>query len=108
MRPSCPRCRLLFDRGEADYFIGGYTLNFIGAELMVVAAAALTVLLTWPSVPWTTLQFALVALMIPFPVLTYPFSRTLWLAIDLTFRPITLGDLDGHGENDLESAIRTR
>jgi hypothetical protein len=37
--------------------------------------------------------------MIPFPVFTYPWSKTLWLAIDLHFRPATLADFEGHGEN---------
>lgn len=100
MRESCPRCRLLFDRGERDYFIGSYTINFIGAELAIVAVALVVLLATWPDVPWSAIQWGLVAFIIPFPVLTYPFAKTLWLAIDLLFRPPTLGDFEGHGEND--------
>jgi uncharacterized protein (DUF983 family) len=99
MRPACPSCCLLLDRGERDYFIGAYLINFIGAELMIAAVAGGFVLLTWPDVPWSAIKWGLVALMIPFPVLTYPFSKTLWLAIDLVFRPITLNDIAGHGEN---------
>ena len=29
------------DRGEEDYFIGGYLLNFVGAELVIVVGAFL-------------------------------------------------------------------
>lgn len=100
MRDACPRCRLLLDRGERDYFIGSYTLNFIGAELAIVLVALAVVLVTWPDVPWDAVQWGLVAFIIPFPVFTYPFSKTLWLALDLIFRPPTLGDFAGHGEND--------
>ena len=100
MRDSCPRCGLLLDRGERDYFIGAYTLNFIGAEVAIVLLALAVVLSTWPDVPWDRVQWGLVAFIIPFPVLTYPFSKTLWLAIDLGFRPPTLGDFAGHGENE--------
>lgn len=100
MRESCPRCRLLFERGERDYFIGSYTLNFIGAEVAIVAVALILVLATWPDVPWRTIKYGLLAFIVPFPVFTYPFSKTLWLAIDLLFRPPTLGDFAGHGEND--------
>lgn len=99
MRESCPRCQLLFERDEADYFIGSYTLNFIGAELMIVGAGLVVVLVTWPDVPWDGLKWGLLALMVPFPFLTYPFAKTIWLALDLLFRPPTLADFAGHGEN---------
>lgn len=99
MREACPRCALLLDRGERDYFIGAYTINFIGAEVAIVVVAAVVLLATWPAVPWGAIQWGLVALMIPFPVFTYPFSKTLWLAVDLVFRPLTRGDFAGHGEN---------
>lgn len=100
MRESCPRCHLLFERGEPDYFIGSYTLNFIGAELMIVAAGLVVLFATWPDVPWDALKWGLVALMVPFPFVTYPFAKTIWLAIDLLFRPPTLADFAGHGENE--------
>jgi uncharacterized protein (DUF983 family) len=99
MRPDCPTCRLLLDRGERDYFIGAYLINFIGAELMIVLVAGAVVLATWPAVPWSSIKWGLVALMVPFPIFTYPYSKTLWLAIDLAFRPVTLSDIAGHGEN---------
>jgi uncharacterized protein (DUF983 family) len=100
MRVSCPRCLLLFERGEHDYFIGSYTLNFIGAELTIVAAGVLVLFSTWPDVPWVALKWGLLALMIPFPFFTYPFAKTVWLAIDLLFRPPVLADFAGHGENE--------
>jgi uncharacterized protein (DUF983 family) len=98
-RASCPRCHLLLDRGEADYFIGSFTLNFIVAELAIVVAGGAFVWAVWPDVPWTALEIALVALMIPFPVFTYPFAKLVWLAIDLAIRPPRIGDFAGHGEN---------
>jgi uncharacterized protein (DUF983 family) len=100
MRESCPRCHLLFDRGERDYFIGSYTLNFVGAELMIVGTGLIFLFSTWPDVPGDVLKWGLLALMIPFPVFTYPFAKTIWLAIDLLFRPPTLADFAGHGENE--------
>lgn len=87
------------DRGEKDYFIGGYVVNFVGAELLICAGAFVGILWTWPDVPWGALQIALLLTMIPIPILTYPFAKLLWLGLDLTFRPVTLRDLEGHGEN---------
>ena len=99
MRRTCPRCHLVLDRGEADYFIGGYVVNFVTAEFAIAAAALGTAIWTWPDVPWTAIKWGLIGLMIPLPFITYPWSKTLWLALDLIFRPLTLGDLSGHGEN---------
>ncbi len=96
---ACPDCHLQLDRGEADYFIGGYTVNFVVAEFTIAAGAVAAVLLTWPEVPWNTIKWALIAFMIPFPIFTYPWSKSLWLAIDLIFRPLTLLDIEAHGEN---------
>ncbi len=96
---ACPDCHLKLDRGETDYFIGGYTVNFVVAEFTIAAGAVAAVFLTWPEVPWNTIKWALIAFMIPFPIFTYPWSKSLWLAIDLIFRPLTLLDIEGHGEN---------
>lgn len=92
MRPVCPRCGLRTDRGEADAFIGGYTVNFVTAEVVAAAAMALLLIVTWPDVPWRALMWGGVLLMACLPIVFYPFSRTLWLAIDLTFRPPHDGD----------------
>jgi hypothetical protein len=99
MRASCPRCHLLLDRGEHDYFLGGYTINFVVAELLIVVGGAASIVITWPDVPWTLITWLLVAAMVLAPVLFYPFAKTLWLAVDLVLRPLTLSDLAGHGEN---------
>ena len=99
MKKTCPVCQLILDRGETDYFLGGYTVNFVAAELVIVVGGALSILLTWPEVPWTVVTWALVVLMILAPILFYPFAKTLWLGLDLVIRPLRLGDLEGHGEN---------
>jgi uncharacterized protein (DUF983 family) len=92
MRDACAICRLRFDRGEEDNFIGGYLVNFIVAELIVVIGGLMVVLATWPNVPWDAIMYGLAALMVPVPFLTYPYSKALWLAIDLHFQPVTPSD----------------
>jgi uncharacterized protein (DUF983 family) len=105
MAPVCPSCHLRTDRGEHDYFMGSFVVNFVVAELLICAGALTGILLTWPDVPWTALKWGLMASMVPIPVLFYPWAKTIWLAVDLTFRPVTLADLEGHGENQpLEGA----
>ncbi len=83
----CPTCGLLLERGEVDYFIGAYMLNLIIAELIVVAAMLAVLFLTWPRVPWTGMLWAIAILTVPAVYATYPYSRSLWLALDLLFRP---------------------
>jgi uncharacterized protein (DUF983 family) len=85
--PACPRCQLKLDRGESDFFLGSYTLNFLVAELVVVAFLVIAVLATWPAVPWDALLWVGAPLVVLSPILFYPVSRTVWLAIDLTLRP---------------------
>lgn len=99
MRETCPRCHLILDRREEDYFLGGYIVNFVTAEFVIAGIAFAVAWATWPDVPWTALKWGLLTFMIPAPFVTYPFSKTVWLAIDLSFRPVTFADLDGHGEN---------
>jgi len=96
--PVCPRCELLTDRGEPDYFIGSFVVNFVVAELLICLGALVGILATWPDVPWTGLKWALIAVILPTPAVFYPFAKTIWLGIDLMFRPVTLKDLAGHGE----------
>jgi uncharacterized protein (DUF983 family) len=87
MRERCPRCGLGFERGEHGYVVGAYMFNIIAAELLFAAIAAGVVTATWPSPPWTWLQWGGAALMIAAPIVCYPFSKTLFLAFDLVFRP---------------------
>lgn len=99
-RPACPTCGIRLDRGEADFFIGAYTLNLIAAELLVVFGGLLVLGLTWPDVPWNLLTYGLAALMVGAPVALYPVSRQLWLATDLIFRPPEASDFEEHTPTD--------
>ncbi len=46
-----------------------------------------TLVMTWPGPPWDLLQYGLPALALLTPLIFYPFSKTLFLALDLTIRP---------------------
>ena len=55
-------------------------------------------LLTWPSPPWNLLLYGGVTLMVVLPLLFYPFSKTLFLAFDLIFRPPVRDNLEPRGK----------
>ena len=78
---------MLLERGEADYFIGAYTLNLIAVEILLAAGFLVVVVVTWPNPPWDAIQYGGVALSIAGAVFCYPFAKTTWLAVDLIFRP---------------------
>lgn len=86
MRPACGACGLALDRGEEDHFLGAYVMNLVIAEAVPAIVVLGAVFLTWPDVPWTGLAWIAVSLAVVCPFLFYPFSRTLWLAVDSTFR----------------------
>jgi uncharacterized protein (DUF983 family) len=91
----CPACGLRFDRGEEGYHLGAVLFNLIAAEIVFVVGLVIVVLLTWPHPPWNGIFWGGIALMILLPILFLPFSRTVWLAFDLIFRPSVPGDRDG-------------
>lgn len=84
---ACPRCHLATDRGEPGYALGGLWLNLLAAEGVNTAIWVTVAVRTWPDVPWDLLQRAGPVTALVMPVLFYPFSRTLFLALDLVFRP---------------------
>jgi uncharacterized protein (DUF983 family) len=87
MRPACPTCGLDFERREQGYIVGAYMLNIVGAELLFLAGLLVVLATTWPTPPWGVLRFVAPAMMLVTPLLTYPFSKTAFLALDLAFRP---------------------
>lgn len=95
LRPDCPTCGLQLDRGESDYFLGAYVLNLFAVESLFALLLLVVVVATWPDVPWTLLQYAAAALMIVGAIVCYPFAQTLWIAIDLIFRPVERHELPG-------------
>lgn len=81
MVDDCPGCGLHFER-EHGYWAGALAINIgvTGAVFVVVFVTALV--LTVPDVPVMPLLAILVPLMIVTPILAYPFSKTLWVAVD--------------------------
>jgi uncharacterized protein (DUF983 family) len=92
-KKRCPVCGLRLERGEEGYQVGSYMFNIIAAELIFAALFLGIVVATWPSPPWRELQIGGILLMIVAPFIFFPFSKTLFLAFDLVFRPPTSEEL---------------
>jgi uncharacterized protein (DUF983 family) len=93
----CPGCNLRPDRGEPDHFVGGYLVNLGVAEFVAAALWATLLIATWPDPSWELMQWSAAVLVVAMPVALYPFTRLVFLAIDLNFQPTRPGDF---GEGD--------
>ena len=94
MRDQCPRCGLALERGESsDFWIGAYVFNLAGGELLAIGIPIVWLIKSSPNPPWGRIQALAIILAVIMPLLLFPFSRTLWLAWDLSFRPFEPGDI---------------
>ena len=99
MRERCPACGLKLERGEEGYQVGSYMFNIVAAELVFAALFVGIVVLTWPSPPWKFLEYGGIALVVIAPFAFFPFSKTLFLAFDLIFRPAMRDELAEPGRS---------
>ena len=107
MCPNCPDCGLHFDREpEGGYWVGSYTINLMATEAVFAAVLVGTLVLTWPTPPWDALAWGDAVLMLTFPVVFFPWSKTLFIAIDLTFRPDEPHDYEAPSEPAPRSSDR--
>lgn len=95
MAPTCPRCGLRFER-EPGYWTGALAMNMVlvGGAFLVVFVAVLAA--TIPDVPVGPVLALTVPIVVLGPVVAYPFSKTLWVAVDRA----VLQRLDPHERPD--------
>lgn len=61
--------------------------------VLIMIAIGIAVAITVPDVPVLTLYIVLASAALVFPILTWPMTHTLWMAIDLIFRPMDVGEV---------------
>ena len=84
LRDHCPTCGYTFRR-EGGYFLGAYALNLIVAEFITMAILIFLLIRTdWE---WWEIELVVIPLAIGLPLIFVPYSRGLWMALDLTFTP---------------------
>jgi uncharacterized protein (DUF983 family) len=91
MVERCPRCGYRFQR-EEGFQLGAYVINFGVTEGLVclalagyiLAAAANPDVSVWPVIVGGA------AAAVVTPLLFFPFSRTIWAAIDLALTPLSV------------------
>lgn len=108
MEERCPTCGYLFER-EPGFFVGAYFINFVIVEGFLFVM--LMGFIGWKDQhPDAGMGLAIViGLFIGLvgPLLFYPFSRTIWSAVDLLMTPLDVDEIvaaadavDGDGAPD--------
>ena len=87
MVERCPRCGLRFERIEGHWSgdLGINTIVSFGALFLTLIVGFAV---TYPDVPGVALFLAAVGVAAVVPLVFFPFSKTIWLAIDLIMRPL--------------------
>lgn len=85
MVERCPRCAYRFER-EEGFFLGAYVVNLVVTQIALVVTIVVSFVLTVPDPPVARLAAIGVAVGVTVPIVFYPFSKTVWTAIDLAMQ----------------------
>ena len=85
MVPDCPRCGHHFER-EEGFFLGAYVINLVLAEGAAILLLIIGFAVTLPDPPIGKLVAIGLGLSLVVPLIGYPFSKTVWTALDQIMR----------------------
>lgn len=108
MRERCPVCGLRIEREGHDYLTGSMMLNIVLAELIFVIVLVAYLLIVWPRVNWGMLEIVAPLAMAAAPFILFPFSKLVWLAADLSLRPLHPNELTGSAPRSFVAGRATR
>jgi uncharacterized protein (DUF983 family) len=83
IKDCCPKCGYRF-APETGYFVGGYALNLVGAE--IIGVVIIIIILLRSNLSLYQQEALGIGAAILLPILFFPWSRTLWMALDLTIQ----------------------
>jgi uncharacterized protein (DUF983 family) len=107
MVERCPGCGLRFER-EEGYWVGAMIVNFAVTEVAFVVVFAAGLAISWPDVPWVLLTVVAVAVNAVVPLIFYPFSKTLWMALDVLLHRMDRQDHTTEGNGDVRAQVDGR
>jgi uncharacterized protein (DUF983 family) len=93
MKDRCPRCGLRFERIEG-HWTGDLGINTVVSFGVLLITLFVGVFTTYPDVPAAPLLLIALGVAALVPFVFYPFSKTIWLAIDLLMRPLESGEVE--------------
>ncbi|HEX2172320.1 MAG TPA: DUF983 domain-containing protein [Dehalococcoidia bacterium] len=95
----CPGCGLRLEEREPGYFTGAIVTNYFIAIGWFVVLLVAAIILSESIPVWTVVQWGAVAIAIASPLIFWPFSKTLWVALDISLRPVQPEDIAHSGSS---------
>ncbi len=92
MVEHCPRCDLKFERVEG-HLTGALGVNTVLSIIVVFIVGLVGLIATFPELPVVPLTAIVTGTAVLFPIFFYPFSKTVWTAVDLRMRPPEGGEV---------------
>lgn len=93
MAEACPRCGLLLGQEEGA-FLGAMALNYGVAGALFLGILIVWTAATAPHIPVVPILFVSLGVTTASILLFYPFSKTLWAAVDLLLHRMDRGDAE--------------
>lgn len=94
MREHCPRCGYRFAR-ESGFYLGSWLLNLAVTEILLACLGIIpliAILNANPDASLLPVYLGMLAAGIIGPLVLYPHSRTVWVALELILRPADEAD----------------
>ena len=83
----CQTCGYRYER-EPGFLLGAVTINTIVTFGLLAAVLLVGTILSYPDIAVVPMLIASGAVAILVPIIFYPFSYTIWAAVDLAMRPL--------------------
>ncbi|HEU4318575.1 MAG TPA: DUF983 domain-containing protein [Acidimicrobiia bacterium] len=93
MHDHCPGCGLHFER-EPGYWVGAVTINTVVIFATFLVTFGGLTLLTWPNVPWVVVLIVTLIVNLVVPIVFYPLSKTVWLALEMSWHPLEPDEIE--------------
>jgi uncharacterized protein (DUF983 family) len=87
----CPNCGLRFERIEG-HWTGALGINTILSFGTLLLTLAVGFAVTYPDIPAVPILVVAVLVAAVAPFVYFPYSKTIWLTIDLMMRPLEPGE----------------
>ena len=87
LHDNCPNCGYRFER-EEGYWVGAIIINTAVTETLFLAVFLTILFASLPDIQWLPLLATALMLNGVFPVVFFPYSKTIWMALNLYFNPV--------------------
>ncbi len=93
MADGCPNCGLTFGRFEGQW-IGAIGINTIVSFFLLMITILISFAVTYPDNNVVLLIGIAVGVAVIAPLVLFPFSRTFWMAMDISMTPLEPHEVD--------------